>query len=119
MKTSPATSVSADTILEIISKAQHNSRHVYLIQGTSYGRALLRSRFDDLPKVVLQEGSDTLLERLLIALPEEKDFFPDFLPRTAKPCPCTLRISSRTAPELFHSCGTDSPAGGPTVPNSS
>ena len=101
MKTSPATSVSADTILEIISKAQHNSRHVYLIQGTSYGRALLRSRFDDLPKVILQEGSDTLLKRLLIALPEEKDFFPDFLPRTAKPCPCTLLISSRTAPELL------------------
>lgn len=101
MKTSPATSVSADTILEIISKAQHNSLHVYLIQGTSYGRALLQSRFDDLPKVVLQEGSDTLLERLLIALPGEKDFFPDFLPRTAKPCPCTLLISSRTAPELL------------------
>lgn len=101
MKTSPATSVSADTILEIISKAQHNSRHVYLIQGTSYGRALLRSRFDDLPKVILQEGSDTLLKRLLIALPGEKDFFPDFLPRTAKPCPCTLLISSRTAPELL------------------
>ncbi len=100
METSPATSVSVDTILELISEAQQTSRHVYLIEDAAYGRALLQSRFDDLPKAVLKEGIDRLPELLLIALPEEKDFFPDFLPRTAKPYPCTLLISSRTAPEL-------------------
>ena len=101
METSPATSVSVDTILELINKAQQTSRHVYLIEDAAYGRALLQSRFDDLPKAVLKEGIDRLPELLLIALPEEKDFFPDFLPRAAKPYPCTLLISSRTASELL------------------
>ncbi len=100
METSPATSVPVETILEIINKAQQTARHVYLIQDASYGRALLQSRFEELPKAVLQEKIDMFPELLLIALPEEKNFFPGFLPRAAKPYPCTLLISSRTISEL-------------------
>ena len=79
METSPATSVPVETILEIINKAQQTARHVYLIQDASYGRALLQSRFEELPKAVLQEKIDMFPELLLIALPEEKNFFPGFL----------------------------------------
>lgn len=100
METLPATSVSADTILEIINKAQQSSRHVYLIASTHYARRLLQSRFEDMPKAVLLEKDDEFSEIILLALPEETGFFTDSLPWIAGPYPHTLFLSPRTVSEL-------------------
>lgn len=100
METSPATSVSADTILEIINKAQLSSRHVYLIACTHYARRLLQSLFEDMPKAVLLEKGDEFSEIVLLALPEETDFFTDSLAWIAERYPHALFLSSRTVSDL-------------------
>lgn len=100
METSPATSVTADTILEIINKAQQSSRHVYLITCTHYARRLLQSLFEDMPKAVLLEKGDEFSDIVLIALPEETDFFAASLSWIAEFAPHALFLSSRTVSEL-------------------